>query len=62
MGRPPMIPPKKKTRIVLAILAGEMAITEAQPIWQATCVWLVLILVWSAVSPQKVRRTLIRDG
>jgi hypothetical protein len=56
-----MIPPKK-TRIVLAILAGEMAITEAQPIWQATCVWLVLILVWSAVSPQKVRRTLIRDG
>jgi uncharacterized protein (DUF983 family) len=62
MGRPPTIPPEKKTRIVLAILAGEMAITEAQPIWQATCVWLVLILVWSAVSPQKVRRTLIRDG
>jgi transposase len=29
MGRPPMIPPEKKTRIVLAILAGEMAIAEA---------------------------------
>ena len=29
MGRPPMIPPEKKTRIVLAILAGEMSITEA---------------------------------
>jgi hypothetical protein len=62
MGRPPMIPREKKTRIMLAILAGEMAIAEAQPIWRATCVWLVLILVWSAVSPQKVRRTLIRDG
>ena len=53
MGRPPMIPPEKKTRIMLAILAGEMAIAEAQPIWRATCIWLVLILVWSAVSPQK---------
>jgi transposase len=29
MGRPPMIPPEKKTRIVLAILAGEMWIAEA---------------------------------
>jgi transposase len=29
MGRPPMIPPGKKTRIVLAILAGEMPISEA---------------------------------
>jgi transposase len=29
MGRPPMIPPEKKTRIVLAILAGEMSIAEA---------------------------------
>jgi transposase len=29
MGRPPMIPPEKKTRIVLAILAGEMSIVEA---------------------------------
>jgi hypothetical protein len=28
MGRPPMIPPEKKTRIVLAILAGEMPIAE----------------------------------
>jgi transposase len=28
MGRPPMIPPEKKTRIVLAILAGEMSIVE----------------------------------
>jgi transposase len=28
MGRPPMIPPEKKTRIVLAILAGEMSIAE----------------------------------
>ena len=25
MGRPPIIPPEKKTRIVLAILAGEKA-------------------------------------
>ena len=29
MGRPPMIPPEKKTRIVLAILAGELSIAEA---------------------------------
>jgi hypothetical protein len=29
MGRPPMIPPEKKTRIVLAILAGEVSIAEA---------------------------------
>ena len=29
MGRPPMIPPEKKIRIVLAILAGEMSIAEA---------------------------------
>ena len=29
MGRAPMIPPEKKTRIVLAILAGEMSIAEA---------------------------------
>ena len=29
MGRPPMISPEKKTRIVLAILAGEMSIAEA---------------------------------
>jgi transposase len=29
MGRPPMIPPEKKTRIVLAVLAGEMSIAEA---------------------------------
>ena len=29
MGRPPTIPPEKKTRIVLAILAGEMSIAEA---------------------------------
>jgi transposase len=28
MGRPPMIPPEKKTRIVLAILAGELSIAE----------------------------------
>jgi transposase len=29
MSRPPTIPPEKKTRIVLAILAGEMSIAEA---------------------------------
>jgi transposase len=29
MGRPSAIPPEKKTRIVLAILAGEMSIAEA---------------------------------
>ena len=29
MGRPPVIPPEKKTRIVLSILAGEVSIAEA---------------------------------
>jgi transposase len=29
MGRPPTVPPEKKIRIVLAILAGEMSIAEA---------------------------------
>ena len=29
MGRPPVIPPEKKTRIVLAVLAGEISIAEA---------------------------------
>ncbi len=29
MGRSPLIPPEKKTRIVLAILAGEMSMAEA---------------------------------
>ena len=29
MGRPPTIRPEKKTRIVLAILAGEVSIAEA---------------------------------
>ncbi len=29
MGRPPVIPVEKKTRIVLCILAGEMTIAEA---------------------------------
>jgi transposase len=29
MGRPPVIPPEKKTRIVLAVLAGETSIAEA---------------------------------
>jgi hypothetical protein len=29
MGRPPIIPPEKKTRIVLAILSGEMSMAEA---------------------------------
>jgi len=29
MGRPPQIPVEKKTRIVLAILAGEVSIAEA---------------------------------
>ncbi len=29
MGRPPVIPPEKKTRIVLAVLAGEVSIVEA---------------------------------
>ena len=29
MGRPPVIPAEKKTRIVLSVLAGEMSIAEA---------------------------------
>ena len=29
MGRPPVIPPEKKIRIVLSILAGEMSLAEA---------------------------------
>lgn len=29
MGRPSVIPPEKKTRIVLAVLAGETSIAEA---------------------------------
>lgn len=29
MGRPPVIPAEKKTRIVLSILAGELSIAEA---------------------------------
>ena len=29
MGRPPLIPAEKKTRIVLSVLAGEMSIAEA---------------------------------
>lgn len=29
MGRPPQIPAEKKTRIVLAVLAGELSIAEA---------------------------------
>ena len=29
MGRPPVIPPEKKSRIVLSILAGEVSIAEA---------------------------------
>ncbi|WP_447949795.1 transposase [Microbacterium aurum] len=29
MGRPPVIPVEKKTRIVLSILAGEVSIAEA---------------------------------
>jgi transposase len=29
MGRTPVIPPEKKTRIVLAVLAGETSIAEA---------------------------------
>lgn len=29
MGRPPTIPPEKKTRIVLAVLQGEMTSAEA---------------------------------
>src|SRR3954452_23992468 len=29
MGRPPVIAPEKKPRIVLAVLAGEVSVTEA---------------------------------
>jgi transposase len=29
MGRPPVIPAERKTRIVLSVLAGEMTIAEA---------------------------------
>ncbi len=29
MGRPPVIPPEKKIRVVLAVLAGEVSISEA---------------------------------
>lgn len=29
MGRPPTIPPEKKTHVVLSVLQGEMAIAEA---------------------------------
>ena len=29
MGRPPVIPPEKKTRIVLAVLSGETSISDA---------------------------------
>lgn len=29
MGRPPVIAPEKKARIVLAVLAGEVSVTEA---------------------------------
>jgi len=29
MGRPPVNPPEKKTRIVLSVLAGEVSIAEA---------------------------------
>ena len=29
MGRPPVIPAEKKTRIVMSVLAGEMTIAEA---------------------------------
>jgi len=29
MGRPPVIPAEKKTRIVLSVLAGEMTVAEA---------------------------------
>ena len=29
MGRPPVIPAERKTRIVLSVLAGEMAMAEA---------------------------------
>ncbi len=29
MGRPPAIPPEKKIRIVLSILAGEMSLAES---------------------------------
>ena len=29
MGRPPVIPPEKKTRVVLAVLSGEVSVAEA---------------------------------
>lgn len=29
MARPPVIPPEKKIRVVLAVLAGEVSVTEA---------------------------------
>lgn len=29
MGRPPVIPAERKTRIVLSVLAGEMTVAEA---------------------------------
>mgnify|MGYP000859896703 FL=1 len=29
MGRPPVVPVERKTRVVLSILAGEMTIAEA---------------------------------
>jgi transposase len=29
MGRPPVIPPEKKIRVVLAVLAGEVSVSEA---------------------------------
>ena len=28
MGRPPVIPPETKTRVVLAVLAGEVSVAE----------------------------------
>ena len=37
MGRPPVIPVEKKTRIVLSILAGEMTIAEAARREKAGC-------------------------
>ena len=29
MGRPPVVPPEKKTRIVLSVISGELSIAEA---------------------------------
>ena len=56
--------------LVVALAAGlhaPLPNSSARPVGvrlagRATCVYLVLILVWSVVSPQKVRKTLIRDG